>query len=528
MGRQSAGAAFLQAVADTQPEQLWCYAPSNAIAEDCAANLKALGASQTRVTWIPVNQPERLSEVGLLYRPDPGIGQHGWHRLARSHPRAYSLCGVTMTLSSHDAMSVVADYLSAPLHSWDAVVCISTVVRDALRYVLEAQAEHLREWIGATRFTLPQMPVIPLGVHAQHYSFTTDARARARTQLGIAEDEVVVLYAGRLLAHGKAHPLPMYLALEQAATGRKIVLIQAGKAPSAEILKIFIDEPKRFCPSVRTVIVDGGNFELYRASWAAADLFTSLSDNIQESFGLTPVEAMAAALPVVVSDWNGYRDTVRDGIDGFRVPTLTLPPGSGGDLADRYAMGLDNFDYYSGYTSQLVAVDIEAAAQAYRRLIDDSALRRRMGEAGAQRVRELFDWSRVLRRYRYLWDELAERRRSDPQVTPPPSRRRRPDRPDPFAMFATYPTHHVGSRMRFRRRAGIEAADVISRRELASMNFAKHVQPNPELIASILAVAGAEWIPFDAVVRSLPGTRPDAISASLVWLCKVGALDSAL
>ena len=40
----------------------------------------------------------------------------------------------------------------------------------------------------------------------------------------------------------------------------------------------------------------------------------SLADNIQETFGLTPVEAMAAGLPCVMSDWDGYRDTVRDGV----------------------------------------------------------------------------------------------------------------------------------------------------------------------------------------------------------------------
>ena len=47
----------------------------------------------------------------------------------------------------------------------------------------------------------------------------------------------------------------------------------------------------------------------------------SLVDNPQETFGLAVAEAMAAGVPLVVSDWNGYRDLVRDGIDGFRVPT---------------------------------------------------------------------------------------------------------------------------------------------------------------------------------------------------------------
>jgi glycosyltransferase involved in cell wall biosynthesis len=36
---------------------------------------------------------------------------------------------------------------------------------------------------------------------------------------------------------------------------------------------------------------------------------------------------MAAGIPVVVSDWDGYKDTVRDGVDGFRIPTFK-PMGS--------------------------------------------------------------------------------------------------------------------------------------------------------------------------------------------------------
>ena len=37
-----------------------------------------------------------------------------------------------------------------------------------------------------------------------------------------------------------------------------------------------------------------------------------------------PVEAMASGLPVIVSDWDGYKETVRDGVDGFRIPTEHL------------------------------------------------------------------------------------------------------------------------------------------------------------------------------------------------------------
>ena len=44
----------------------------------------------------------------------------------------------------------------------------------------------------------------------------------------------------------------------------------------------------------------------------AANIFISLSDNIQETFGLTVIEAMAAELPCIVSDWNGYKDLIKN------------------------------------------------------------------------------------------------------------------------------------------------------------------------------------------------------------------------
>ena len=87
-------------------------------------------------------------------------------------------------------------------------------------------------------------------------------------------------------------------------------------------------------------------------------------------------------------------------MDSGDVPTLALAPGRGGYLADRYDMGVDSFDRYSGYTGQFVAVDVELAAMAYRKLLSDPDLRRRMGDEAQQRAKAEFDWSVVFRRYR--------------------------------------------------------------------------------------------------------------------------------
>ncbi len=156
---------------------------------------------------------------------------------------------------------------------------------------------------------------------------------------------------------------------------------------------------------------------------------------------MTPIEAMAAGLPQVVSDWNGYRDTVRHGIDGFRVPTVMPPPGAGEELARRYYFSRDSYHEFTGCASQATAVDVGRCVEAFTELIGNVGLRRKMGDAARQRARECFDWAVIIKAYQELWRELARQRTQSQECAP-----RRPDSPphplheDPFAAFAGYPT----------------------------------------------------------------------------------------
>jgi glycosyltransferase involved in cell wall biosynthesis len=121
----------------------------------------------------------------------------------------------------------------------------------------------------------------------------------------------------------------------------------------------FRDGAAQFCPDVRVAFADGHDAEVRRDSWAAADIFISLADNIQETFGLTPIEAMASGLPVVVTDWDGYKDTVRDGIVGFRLATWMPRPGQGDDFAYRYESQVINYDMYCGLTASTISLDMD-------------------------------------------------------------------------------------------------------------------------------------------------------------------------
>ena len=73
--------------------------------------------------------------------------------------------------------------------------------------------------------------MIPLGVDCAALDRRPEAerrrmRRRWRERLGIGADDLVALFVGRLSWHAKAHPLPMYLGLEQAA--RRLGLGRAG------------------------------------------------------------------------------------------------------------------------------------------------------------------------------------------------------------------------------------------------------------------------------------------------------------
>lgn len=518
MGRQAAGEGFLRAAAQSNANRLSCHTSDIRSAQIFGDQLKKFG-HRGEAVWVPLDHPAGLAEDGCLFLPGPNLTESAWQRVQSQH-RNYSICGITHTTASHVAMSAITDLLIAPVHQWDALICTSKAVLDTVHYLIDNQTTYLQQKLGATKFELPQFPVIPLGVHCSDFEFSEPERHSARQKLGIDDAEIVILFVGRLSFHAKAHPQQMLTALERVSQGRRIRLLQCGWYPNDAIETAFRDAAALLCPSVTLHDVDGRIPDDRRRAWASADIFMSLSDNIQETFGLTPIEAMAAGLPVIVSDWDGYKDTARHGIDGFRIATLTPSSPLGSDLANRYELGVDNYDVYCGLASQLTAMDSDALTQACEQLIQNPDLRLKMGESGRRRAKEVYDWSVIYRRYQELWEELAERRRNEPNISEPFPARRRPDRPDPFAAFAGYPTSQI---------SGSHVVSLLStitqlrfRRDLSLNSFGNRVQlPDDECekIFKILQTEGSQTV--NKLVDGFNTVRRPYIIRGLVWLAKM-------
>ena len=440
MGAHVASRNFLQGlIRHGQLETLHGYMGArNAAATAFERLARDLGATMP-IRTIQPHRLEQVAELGILFFSDPDLTTAAEKR-SFVGSRAYALTGVTHTTAGDWPMKKLADLVAAPVQPWDALVCTSRAVFAMVDQILLAEEARLTERLGATRFSRPLRPLIPLGVDAAHFTPREEWRAAWRKRLGIGAEDVAALYVGRLTRHGKAHPLPMLAALGLAARSQKhpLHLILAGWWMHSPEEAIWREQAAVLCPEVQLHVLDGRDKAVRQEIWSAADLFASLVDNIQETFGLAPVEAMAAGLPVVATDWNGFRDTVRHGVDGMLVPTLMAPPGEGLEAALFYATGHISYGALLSVTARLTAVDIGAAAEAFGALAADPMLRQRMGAMGQARVREAFDWAAVIPQYQALWREQEAIRlvAPAPEVFSMPH----PRYMDPNQAFAAWPS----------------------------------------------------------------------------------------
>jgi hypothetical protein len=314
----------------------------------------------------------------------------------------------------------------------------------------------------------------------------------------------------------------MFEAAQALARDRRVALIQCGWYANDAIRASMQDLAQRVAPDVRMIDADGRERAARDRAWAAADMFCSLADNIQETFGLTPIEAMAAGLPVVVSDWNGYRDTVRDGVDGIRVPTLMPPAGVAEEIIDAHDADIITYDENCGYTSQVVAVDRDATIAAMRRLADDRALRERMGAAGRRRAREIYDWKIIVGRYAELWRELARLRQVAPKSDQMPAPRVAARRIDPFQVYSGYPTRVIAPQDRVAPVPG--AIELLhQRRPIDSLQVAKQTllsEQDQDALLAALVKSGS--LTMSACCATVPGSAARRTTRTLAWFAKLG------
>ena len=392
--------------------------------------------------------PEGVIPWGGLFLPDPSIGRWAlWRQPVGAS--AFSLIGQIHTLSTPAALAHLQDLVTEPVQNWDALICSSNAGRSVVEAVLDSREEALAERSGGNAACLkasrPQLPVIPLPLPASAMTVQTLDKRAARTALDLPDTASVVLWLGRLSVFTKFDPWPTYAILERVSRALKqpLVLLECGPddRPSQEPI---LSDLREKCPNVhfrRLGGVEPVSEELKRQALSASDLALSLVDNTQETFGLAVAEAMAAGLPVVASNWNGYRDLVRHGVDGYLVPSrwASTAPVVSPRLGWQQFAGIETFPVVAGALAQLVQLDSDAAVKALLSLLSCPELRHQMGQSALSRANELFAEEVVMNQYQELFAELHQRRLGAPAE----ARKGKPVPAslDPVRAFKSYPSH---------------------------------------------------------------------------------------
>ena len=213
-------------------------------------------------------------------------------------------------------------------------------------------------------------------------------RDEARAALALAPDRFTVLQLGRMVPRKGVDTVIEAVALLRAAHGIDAGLLvvggdaQPGGRDGAELARL---------RALADTLGIAGHVQFagqqpraaLRVWYGAADVFATTP--WYEPFGITPVEAMACARPVVGADVGGIKSTVVDGTTGFLVP----------------------------------ARDPQALAAHLARLQRDPVLARAMGEAGLRRAYRHYTWRTVAQQVAAIYAAVLAEAHAPIAVTQP-------------------------------------------------------------------------------------------------------------
>jgi N,N'-diacetylbacillosaminyl-diphospho-undecaprenol alpha-1,3-N-acetylgalactosaminyltransferase len=210
--------------------------------------------------------------------------------------------------------------------------------------------------------------IVSAGIDVKAFSpdrFSLEERQRLRQERGLSPDAIVVTMIARLIAPKGVRE---FLQAAERLNGKaRFVLI--GEPDPGNFDSLTWEEIQAY---VRRGLVLAPGWQNDVLPWLAiTDVFV-LPSYYREGIPVTVLEAMAMGLPVVATDVPGCREAVVAGETGFLVPPR----------------------------------NVDELVQAIRKLVEDPALRRRMGQAGRARAVQRFAIERITAQYLDLYAEL--------------------------------------------------------------------------------------------------------------------------
>jgi D-inositol-3-phosphate glycosyltransferase len=401
-----------------------------------------------RVQLMPLREfPRAVQETNYIafHSPwGPRVGPWVYLRNRFCKHTNVPITGVTHTISYHSLLPDMLVYLLNHPQPWDSIVCLEQPARKVMARLLTHLTRSMQTEHACQLAYKGRLDTIPLGVDPEVYR--PRDRRFCRQTLGLPEDRIIVFWVGRFSHFDKADLRPLLLAfrlLRQECREQRPLLVLAGE----DSRHGYADQVSSLAAQLE---ISGSVLTLKDPPlidvpmlYSAADLFVTPSDNIQETFGQTVLEAMASGLPVVCSDWDGFSISVIHGETGYRVPTYWMECDQElCDLAPQSPWWLDHLRL-----GQSVCVDVPHLARALSLLIRHSELRNSMGVQARRHILATYDWKIIIGQYVELWNELHRIAQSYPPVQ---ESHESWYRPSYFKTFQHYATAVLGDSTRVR------------------------------------------------------------------------------
>jgi glycosyltransferase involved in cell wall biosynthesis len=328
-----------------------------------------------------------------------GYFMPGLHYLrGRYASNPWPITAVTHSLHGRHSVDFAVRLHTAGMARFDSIFCSSRDGRSAMANLLEATGK-----TTGTHYR-GHLDWLPLGIDDGLLECGGD-RGKARGQMRIPPEALVLLCLGRLNPALKMDLAPVLESLAKDILPNcrcPVYLVIAGGADSLN-LRMVQELIREFQLESRCRLRANFRSEVKRDLLASADIFLSLPDNTQETFGLSLLEAQASSLPVIASRFDGYKDLVREAVDGYLIDTYGCVP----DPVHEFSDLLDP-DVTQLFEAQKVAIDMNQFAERLLELIHNDQRRYMMGKKGREKVASEFVFSQTIKRYHQRWDELFQ------------------------------------------------------------------------------------------------------------------------
>lgn len=231
--------------------------------------------------------------------------------------------------------------------------------------------------------------------------------------------ELSVLIFNRFSKYDKCDLLPILRLLKQVigSVNQKIQFVIAGDSSDSVYLKTIIKEIKSLKIEKNIKLVISPSEKRKNELLKSADIFLALSDNIQESFGIVLLEAMSYGLPIIATEWDGYKDLVKEGENGMCVKTFKLEKSEEYFFKQRnlsifpFSHALTYWKYDTYLNSQITFIDNQSFMEKIIKLIENKSLRNKLSAGALEKVQQ-FSWEKVIKSYEDLWLKLYSKKAS--------------------------------------------------------------------------------------------------------------------